>query len=44
MIHFVHTLRGIGGEGRNFINKKLTVGGLNTTFDDGDHDGRATSM
>lgn len=38
------SLRGIGGEGRNFINKKLTVGGLNMTFDDGDHDGRATSI
>ena len=38
------SLRGIGGEGRNFINKKLTVGGLNMTFDDGDHDVRATSI
>lgn len=35
------SLRGAGGEGRNFINKKLTVSGLNTTFD-GDHDSKAT--
>lgn len=36
------SLRGPGGEGCNFINKKLTRGGLNTTLDGGDRHRGAT--